>query len=73
MTILDRIIENKRKEVKLLKEKFKIKDFEKMDFFSSSVLSLKKNIQSTSFGIISEIKRKSPSAGEINSFFFQKI
>ena len=40
MTILDRIIENKRKEVKLLKEKFKIKDFEKMDFFSSSVLSL---------------------------------
>lgn len=72
MTILDRIIENKRKEVKLLKEKFKIKDFEKMDFFSSSVLSLKKNIQSTSFGIISEIKRKSPSAGEINSFFSPK-
>ena len=72
MTILDRIIENKRKEVKLLKEKFKIKDFEKMGFFSSDVLSLKQNIQSNNFGIISEIKRKSPSAGEINSFFSPK-
>ena len=67
MTILDKIIDNKRKEVKLLKEKYKIKDFEKMGFFSTNALSLKSEIQSSKFGIISEIKRKSPSAGEINT------
>lgn len=67
MTILDKIIQNKQKEVQLLKDNFKIRDFEKMPFFSSEVISLKKAITANEFGIIAEIKRKSPSAGSINN------
>jgi indole-3-glycerol phosphate synthase len=72
MTILDKIIQNKQKEVQLLKDKFKIRDFEKMPFFSSEVTSLKNAITANEFGIIAEIKRKSPSAGTINNDLFPK-
>ena len=67
MTILDKIIQNKHKEVQLLKDNFKIRDFEKMPLFSSEVISMKKAIAANEFGIISEIKRKSPSAGVLNN------
>ena len=72
MTILDKIIQNKQKEVQLLKDNFKIRDFEKMPFFSLEVTSLKNAITSNEFGIIAEIKRKSPSAGTINNHLFPK-
>jgi indole-3-glycerol phosphate synthase len=66
MTILDTILDTKRREVEILKKHFTIKDFEKMPLFTSETRSLKEAILSTEFGIIAEIKRKSPSAGKLN-------
>ncbi|MCJ8288135.1 MAG: indole-3-glycerol-phosphate synthase [Crocinitomicaceae bacterium] len=66
MKILDQIIVTKKKEVELLKQKFSYKDFEEAELFSSKTLSLKEKLRSDHFGIIAEIKRKSPSAGLIN-------
>lgn len=66
MKILDQIIITKKKEVELLKKKFSYKDFENSPMFSSKTLSLKSKLASDKFGIIAEIKRKSPSAGMIN-------
>lgn len=66
MKILDQIIVTKKKEVQLLKEKFSYKDFEESDLFSSRAISLKDRLRSEHFGVIAEIKRKSPSAGMIN-------
>lgn len=65
MTILDTIINQKRKEVEILKGQFKLKDFEKFPLFSSNVVSMKEAIKAKEFGIIAEIKRKSPSAGSL--------
>lgn len=65
MTILDTILAQKQKEVEILKSEFKLKDFEKSPFFSQPVVSLKDSIRSKEFGIIAEIKRKSPSAGSL--------
>lgn len=73
MTILDTIIEQKRKEVEILKSEFKIKDFEKSPLFSADVLSMKDAIKSNDFGIIAEIKRKSPSAGVLRESINPKI
>jgi indole-3-glycerol phosphate synthase len=64
-TILDEIVQQKRKEVTLLKQEKTYTDFEKMPHFSRTCFSLKEHISSSSFGIIAEIKRKSPSAGII--------
>jgi indole-3-glycerol phosphate synthase len=64
-TILDEIVLQKHKEVALLKQQKTYADFEKMLYFTRTCHSLKQNIASSSFGIIAEIKRKSPSAGII--------
>ncbi len=64
-TILDKILKNKRLEVDELKTKFTLKDFESSPFFSQKTRSLKAALLAHPFGIIAEIKRKSPSAGEI--------
>ncbi len=66
MKILDQIIVTKKKEIELLKKKFSYKDFENSPFFSAETHSLKTKLVSDQFGIIAEIKRKSPSAGMIN-------
>jgi indole-3-glycerol phosphate synthase len=63
MTILDTILEQKRIEVEILKAHFTLKDFEKSSFFFENAISMKDSILSKEFGIIAEIKRKSPSAG----------
>jgi indole-3-glycerol phosphate synthase len=65
-TILDTIIEQKRKEVQLLREKFTYRDFENSPYFDRETYSLRQKIEEQEFGIIAEIKRKSPSAGKIN-------
>jgi len=65
-TILDTIIEQKRKEVHLLRKKFTYRDFENSPYFERETHSLRQRIEAQEFGIIAEIKRKSPSAGEIN-------
>jgi indole-3-glycerol phosphate synthase len=66
MTILNTILENKRREVEELKKRFTIKDYEKMPLFTAETRSLKDSILNNNFGIIAEIKRKSPSAGSLN-------
>jgi len=64
-TILDQIAENKRREIAVLKSKFKLADFESMLFFHLETRSLSNALRDSGFGIIAEFKRKSPSAGDI--------
>ncbi|MDG1331440.1 MAG: indole-3-glycerol phosphate synthase TrpC [Crocinitomicaceae bacterium] len=66
MKILDQIIVSKKKEVALLKEKFSYADYENSPFFSEETRSISSKLATTEFGIIAELKRKSPSAGYIN-------
>lgn len=63
--ILDEIVANKRNEIQQLKHSVTISDYVQSPLFSREVISLKKNIRDR-FGIVAEIKRKSPGAGEIN-------
>lgn len=65
-TILDTIIDFKKEEIKKLKSTFSVSDFEQTPFFKNECISLSRSIQFSSFGVIAEIKRKSPSAGNIN-------
>ena len=65
-TILDTIIEVKRSEVLEAKKRMKYSDLENLEHFNRPALSLKNRLSQSSFGIIAELKRKSPSAGVIN-------
>lgn len=65
-TILDTIIDVKHREVKEIKNNFTYSDFEKSPLFETECFSLKQSILDQEFGIIAEIKRKSPSAGIID-------
>lgn len=68
MTILDKIIENKKKELKVLTGVTSVGDLEKSRLFKREPISLSKHIlDRTRTGIIAEFKRKSPSKGLINS------
>lgn len=64
-TILDKIIEHKRLEIERTKRKIRYSDFENYTFFNHSCYSLKNRLETSHFGIIAELKRKSPSAGDI--------
>lgn len=63
--ILQEIVDFKRKEIKLLKEKFTFSDFEQARYFTRTCYSLLESLKEKEFGIIAEIKRKSPSAKDI--------
>ncbi|MES2588574.1 MAG: indole-3-glycerol phosphate synthase TrpC [Bacteroidota bacterium] len=65
--ILEQIVSKKRHEIELLKSLKTIRSFEKEASFNRNCISLSENLLQTNFGIIAEFKRKSPSAGEINS------
>ncbi len=67
MTILDKIIEFKKREISNIKREVDLKNLIKSPNFKRETFSLKKSLlESNSTGIIAEFKRKSPSKGMIN-------
>ncbi len=69
MTILDEIVQHKRKVVAKNKELYPIKLLEKSTSFETTPVSLTKYLlREDKSGIIAEFKRKSPSKGMINEF-----
>ncbi len=67
MHILDQILEYKRKLVKEREGLFPVKLLEKSIYFNTNPVSLKRYLlRKDRWGIIAEIKRKSPSQGVIN-------
>ena len=67
MDILSKIVIHKKKEVEGRKDLFPVKLLEKGIYFTTPTVSLKKCIvKEGKSGIIAEIKRKSPSKGDIN-------
>ncbi|MGY0408587.1 MAG: indole-3-glycerol phosphate synthase TrpC, partial [Polaribacter sp.] len=67
MTILDKIIAFKKKEVAKIKAEVPVKKLIESPNFGKKVFSLKKSLLETgSTGIIAEFKRQSPSKGIIN-------
>lgn len=67
MNILDEITDHKRQEVKTLKEEVSLRTFENSPLFKREKNSLAHSIAQKDFGIIAEFKRKSPSAGSLNT------
>ncbi len=65
MSILDTIVKHKKQEVELLKRNKRYSDFESSEYFYNKCISLSDRLRSD-FGIIAEMKRKSPSAGVIH-------
>lgn len=66
-TILNTIVDQKQAEVKQLKSNYSIRDFESFELFDANTLSFTDAFKQSDFGIIAELKRKSPSAGTIQS------
>ena len=65
MSILEKIILNKKKEIEISKSKISIKMIENSQFFENKIISLKKFLKEKS-GVIWEFRRKSPSKPSIN-------
>ena len=66
MKILDKIVEDKKIELKDLSSKIPVTLLEKRSLFSRQCISLKNSILNSPSGIICEFKRKSPSNNNIN-------
>ncbi|MEM1001755.1 MAG: indole-3-glycerol phosphate synthase TrpC [Bacteroidota bacterium] len=66
MNILDKIVLDKRQEVRLKKDLIPIKQLEVSVLYSRSPYSLSHNLRSSNSGIIAEHKRRSPSKSVIN-------
>ncbi len=69
MDILAQIVSDKRAEVEERKQLFPIKLLEQSHYFEGQPVSLKKYlIRADKSGVIAEIKRRSPSKGDINPY-----
>ena len=68
MTILEKIIIDKKVEVKLKKKIFSIPYLKTSPLFNLKTISLVKKLKKSKSGIIAEHKRKSPSKQNINSY-----
>ncbi len=69
MTILEKIVAHKRTEVAQRKELYHTKLLERSIHFNAQCVSLRKYLlRDDLFGIIAEIKRKSPTKGNINKY-----
>ena len=66
MTILEKIIRDKKKEVALKKQVVPVSQLETSALFKRSVYSLSQHVKKTPGGIIAEHKRRSPSKSVIN-------
>ena len=70
MNVLEKILDNKKDEVSLLKRNFSIDSFSNMPFFSEKSLSFIEEVKSNkNISIIAEIKKASPSKGIIRKNF----
>lgn len=69
MTILDKIIADKKREVELKKQLIPVLQLENSALFGSPTYSLSKNLRNNLVGIIAEHKRRSPSKPIINNSF----
>lgn len=65
-TILDEIVENKKREVLELKKTLTKQELKENPLFPRQTFSLKNALLNSSTGIIAEFKRKSPSKGDIH-------
>ncbi|WP_370898093.1 indole-3-glycerol phosphate synthase TrpC [Chryseobacterium gossypii] len=65
MTILDKIIENKKEEIMARSSQIPVEKLTDSGFFRRKIFSLKESIKNRN-GIIAEFKRQSPSKGIIN-------
>ena len=66
MDILEKIIAHKEEETQKRKAAISVKALEAAPLFNRETFSLKKHLTDSSFGIIAEFKRQSPSKGIIN-------
>lgn len=66
MTILDKIIADKKKEVNYKKSVIPLQQLQNSVLFDRNVYSLSKNLKNSDSGIIAEHKRRSPSKSVIN-------
>jgi indole-3-glycerol phosphate synthase len=67
MSILDKIVENKRKEIAAAKQLVSYSELEQSEFFGRATYSFSESLlHPERTGIIAEFKRKSPSKGIIN-------
>ncbi|ESU28338.1 indole-3-glycerolphosphate synthase [Flavobacterium limnosediminis JC2902] len=69
MTILDKIISDKKREVELKKQLIPITQLENSVLFGMRTYSLSKNLRNSITGIIAEHKRRSPSKSVISNDF----
>ncbi|GAA4767698.1 MULTISPECIES: indole-3-glycerol phosphate synthase TrpC [Flavobacterium] len=69
MTILDKIIADKRREVELKKQLIPVTQLENSVLFGNRTYSLSKNLRNNLVGIIAEHKRRSPSKSVISNDF----
>lgn len=69
MTILQKIVDHKKKEIAERESLVPVKLLEKSTYFETPVVSLKKYLlRKDKSGIIAEFKRRSPSKGDINLY-----